>query len=122
MPCLYITTNLNLDGVDTNPVFSEATTAVSTIIGKPEKVSDVYKLFMSFVMVILKSSVPISFEGNKEPAAYAEIVSMGGINTEVKRKLIATIGTILQSNLSIPRTRFFLKVFDVSAFRTNSKM
>ncbi|XP_020220127.1 macrophage migration inhibitory factor homolog [Cajanus cajan] len=112
MPCLYITTNLNLDGIDTHPIFSEATTAVSSIIGKPQK----------FVMVILKSSVPISFEGNKEPAAYAEIVSMGGIDSEVKRKLIATIGTILQSNLSIPRTRFFLKVFDTTAFRTNSKI
>lgn len=37
MPCLYITTNLNLDGIDTDPIFSEATTAVSTIIGKPKK-------------------------------------------------------------------------------------
>ncbi|RDX85718.1 hypothetical protein CR513_33048, partial [Mucuna pruriens] len=130
MPCLYITTNLNLDGVDTNPIFSQATTAVSTIIGKPEKsllnvlglYCDLFVYNVKFVMVILKSSVPISFEGNKEPAAYAEIVSMGGINSEVKRNLIATIGTILQSNLSIPRTRFFLKVFDTTAFRTNSKM
>lgn len=73
-------------------------------------------------MVILKSSVPISFEGNKEAAAYAEIISMGGINSEVKKNLIATIGTILQSNLSIPRTRFFLKVFDTTLFRTHSKM
>ncbi|XP_061375840.1 uncharacterized protein LOC133317950 [Gastrolobium bilobum] len=112
MPCLYISTNINLDGVDTDPIFSEATTAISTIIGKPEK----------FVMVILKGSVKISFEGNKEPAAYAEIVSMGGINREVKRKLIYTIGTILQSKLSIPRTRFFLKVFDTTVFRNNSKM
>ncbi|KAL2337675.1 hypothetical protein Fmac_012121 [Flemingia macrophylla] len=112
MPCLYISTNINLDGVDIDPIFSQATTAISTIIGKPEK----------FVMVILKGSVPISFEGNKEPAAYAEIVSMGGINSEVKRKLINTIGTILQSNLSIPRTRFFLKVFDTTVFRTKSKM
>ncbi|KAG4109070.1 hypothetical protein AAZX31_03G042200 [Glycine max] len=112
MPCLYISTNINLDGVNIDPIFSQATTAVSTIIGKPEK----------FVMVILKGSVPISFEGNKEPAAYAEIVSMGGINPEVKRKLINTIGTILQSNLSIPRTRFFLKVFDTTLFRTKSKM
>ncbi|KAG5060518.1 hypothetical protein AAZX31_01G115400 [Glycine max] len=112
MPCLYISTNINLDGVNIDPIFSQATTAVSTIIGKPEK----------FVMVILKGSVPISFEGNKEPAAYAEIVSMGGINSEVKRKLINTLGTILQSNLSIPRTRFFLKVFDTTVFRTKSKM
>ncbi|KAG2380638.1 uncharacterized protein HKW66_Vig0248500 [Vigna angularis] len=76
----------------------------------------------SFVMVILKGSVPISFEGNKEAAAYAEIVSMGGINSEVKKKLIYDIGTILQSNLSIPRTRFFLKVFDTTLFRTKSNL
>ncbi|OMO84975.1 Macrophage migration inhibitory factor [Corchorus capsularis] len=37
---------------------------------------------MQFVMVILKGSVGISFNGNKDPAAYAEVVSMGGINTE----------------------------------------
>lgn len=82
----------------------------------------IVNIIEQFVMVILKSSVPISFEGNKEPAAYAEIISMGGINKEVKRKLIATIGTILQSNLSIPTTRFFLKVFDTTAFPTHSKM
>ncbi|CAK8542025.1 unnamed protein product [Lathyrus sativus] len=112
MPCLYITTNLNLDGIDTDPIFSEATTAISQIIGKPEK----------FVMVLLKSSVPISFEGNKKPAAFGEIISMGGIDKQVKKKLIDTLGTILQSKLSIPRTRFFLKVFDTTAFPTRSKI
>ncbi|XP_062167306.1 uncharacterized protein LOC133873591 [Alnus glutinosa] len=112
MPCLYISTNVILDGVDTDPIFSEATKAVSTIIGRPE----------NFVMVILKGSVEISFAGSKEPAAYAEIVSMGGINSEVKKKLIATIGTILQSKLSIPRTRFFLKVYDTTVGRNYSKI
>lgn len=38
MPCLYITTNLNLDGIDKDPIFSDATSAVSSIIGKPPKV------------------------------------------------------------------------------------
>ncbi|MBA0768024.1 hypothetical protein Gotri_016869, partial [Gossypium trilobum] len=55
-------------------------------------------------MVILKGSLAIRFNGNKEPAAYAEIVSMGGINREVKRRLIATLGTILENTLSIPTT------------------
>ncbi|GAV76892.1 MIF domain-containing protein [Cephalotus follicularis] len=109
MPCLYITTNLNLDGVDIDSIFSEATKTVAMIIGKPE----------NFVMVILKGSVAISFDRNKEPAAYAEIVSMGGINKEVKRNLIASIGTILQNRLSIPRTRFFLKCYDTTAGRNN---
>ena len=78
--------------------------------------------FLQYVMVILKGSLEISFAGSKEAAAYAEIVSMGGINSEVKKKLIATIGTILQSKLSIPRTRFFLKVYDTTAGRNYSKI
>lgn len=77
---------------------------------------------MQFVMVILKGSVAISFGGNKDPAAYAEVVSMGGINSAVKKELISTLGSILQSKLSIPRTRFFLKVFDTTAGRTKSKL
>lgn len=74
-------------------------------------------------MVLLKGAIPISFGGNKEPAAFAEMVSMGGINSQVKKNLITTIGTILQNKLSIPRTRFFLKVFDTTIGRNNtSKM
>nr|GEW80215.1 macrophage migration inhibitory factor homolog [Tanacetum cinerariifolium] len=78
MPCVQISTNVCLDGVDTDPIFSEATKVVSQIIGRPEE----------FVMVILKGSVPISFERNKEPAAYAEIISMGGITSEKRHKLV----------------------------------
>ncbi|KAK9289537.1 hypothetical protein L1049_007693 [Liquidambar formosana] len=112
MPCLDISTNVSLDGVNVDPIFSEATKAVAAIIGKPE----------SYVMVLLKGSVAISFGGNKEPAAFAEIVSMGGINSEVKKKLIAEIGTILQAKLSIPTSRFFLKVYDTTAGRKTSKL
>ncbi|WCJ27977.1 Tautomerase/MIF superfamily protein [Euphorbia peplus] len=112
MPCLYISTNVNLDGVDTDPIFSDATTAVANIIGKPEH----------FVMVILKGSVGITFNGNKEAAAYAEVVSMGGINKQVKKNLIVTLGSILQNRLSIPPARFFCKVYDTTAGRSPSKL
>ena len=77
---------------------------------------------MQLVMVILKGTVAISFNGNKEPAAYAEIVSMGGITTQVKRNLIATLGRILEAKLSIPRARFFLKVYDTTAAGNCSKL
>ncbi|CAI8601130.1 unnamed protein product [Vicia faba] len=115
MPCLYLSTNVNLDGVNIDPIFTHATTAISTIIGKPEQ----------FVMVLLKGSVPLMFGQNKEPAAYGELVAMGGINSKVKKELIHTIGTILEKNLSIPRTRFFLKVFDTTLLKrdkTHSKL
>ncbi|KAH6777921.1 Tautomerase/MIF superfamily protein [Perilla frutescens var. frutescens] len=82
MPCLDISTNVNLDGVDADSLFSTLTTAVSQIVGKPE----------NFVMIMVKESVALTFGGNKEPAAMAEIMAMGGLNTKVKRELIATIG------------------------------
>ncbi|KAF4379031.1 hypothetical protein CsatB_000328 [Cannabis sativa] len=112
MPCLYITTNVNLEeeGVDTDSIFSEATKAVSAIFQKPE----------NFVMVILKGSVSISFGGNKEPAAYAEVVTMGGLNSAVKKRLISTLGAILHSKLNVPPPRFFLKAFDTTAGRTST--
>ncbi|XP_071700869.1 uncharacterized protein [Rutidosis leptorrhynchoides] len=112
MPCVQISTNVCLDGVDTDSIFSDATKAVSQIIGRPEQ----------FVMVILKGSVPISFEKNKEPAAFAEIISMGGITPEVKKKLIFQLGTILLEKIYVPRTRFFVKVFDTTMATKYSKL
>ncbi|XP_057983347.1 uncharacterized protein LOC131168129 [Malania oleifera] len=113
MPCLDISTNVSLeDGVSTESLFSELTKVVSAIVGKPP----------AYVMVLLKGSVAIRFGGNKEPAAFAEIVSMGGINSEVKRKLIAAIGTILESKLSIPPSRFVLKVHDTTAGKSKNNI
>ncbi|KAL8039039.1 hypothetical protein ABFX02_10G009100 [Erythranthe guttata] len=112
MPCLDISTNVSLDGVDTDSLFSELTKAVSQIVGKPE----------NFVMIMVKESVALTFGGNKEPAALAEIVSMDGIKTEVKRKLIIKIGSILENTLSIPRTRFILKVFGATMAPKISKL
>ncbi|XP_011095075.1 macrophage migration inhibitory factor homolog [Sesamum indicum] len=112
MPCLDISTNVNLHGVDTDSLFSDLTKAVSQIVGKPE----------NFVMILVKGSVALTFGGNKEPAALGEIVAMGGIDSEVKRKLIATIGSILENKLCIPRTRFVLKVFDTTMGRRSPKL
>ncbi|XP_043707134.1 macrophage migration inhibitory factor homolog [Telopea speciosissima] len=112
MPCLNLSTNVSLDGLDTAPLVSEAIKAIANIIGRPE----------SYVMVLLKGSIPITFNGNEEPAAFAELISMGGIDSDVKRKLIAEIGTILETKLSIPKSRFFFKVFDTTAMRFNSKI
>ncbi|KAJ4978862.1 hypothetical protein NE237_009642 [Protea cynaroides] len=112
MPCVNLSTNVSLDGVDTAPIFSEVIKAVASIIGRAE----------THVMVLLKGSIPISFNDNEEPAAFGEVISMGGINSEVKKKLISTIGSILETKLSISKSRFFLKVFDTTAMRFQSKM
>jgi hypothetical protein len=54
-----------------------------------------------YVMVVLKGSVPMAFVGTQEPAAYGELVSIGGLNPDVNKKLSAAIASILESKLSI---------------------
>ncbi|WVZ54803.1 hypothetical protein U9M48_005548, partial [Paspalum notatum var. saurae] len=66
-------------------------------------------------MVVLKGSVPMAFGGTQEPAAYGELVSIGGLNPDVNKKLSAGIASILESKLSIPKSRFYLKFHDSKA-------
>ncbi|KAJ6804877.1 putative macrophage migration inhibitory factor-like protein isoform X1 [Iris pallida] len=105
MPCLNLSTNVNLDGVDTSAILADATKTVAKLIGKPE----------AYVMIVLKGSVPIAFGGSEQPAAYGELVSIGGLTPEVNKKLSAGIAEILESKLSVPKSRFFLKFFDTKA-------
>ncbi|PWA58566.1 macrophage migration inhibitory factor [Artemisia annua] len=102
MPCLNLSTNVNLDGIDTSAILSDATSVVAKLIGKPE----------AYVMIVLKGSVPMAFGGTEEPAAYGEIVSIGGLNPDVNKKLSAAVADILSTKLSVPKSRFFLKFFD----------
>jgi len=39
MSCLNVSTNVNLEGVDTSAILAEASKSVANIIGKPEAVS-----------------------------------------------------------------------------------
>jgi len=65
-----------------------------------------------YVMVVLKGLGPMAFGGTQEPAAYGELVSIGGLNPDVNKKLSAGIASILESKLSVPKSRFYLKFYD----------
>ncbi|XP_060213873.1 uncharacterized protein LOC132641033 isoform X3 [Lycium barbarum] len=66
-------------------------------------------------MIVLKGSVPISFGGTEQPAAYAELVSIGGLNADVNKKFSAAIAETLETKLSIPKSQFFRKFYDAKA-------
>ena len=70
---------------------------------------------MQYVMIVLKGSVPISFGGTEQPAAYGELVSIGGLNPSTNKELSAEISAILETKLSVPKSRFFLKFYDSKA-------
>lgn len=66
-------------------------------------------------MIVVKGSVPIAFGGTEQPAAFGELVSIGGLSPSVNKQLSAAIAEILETKLSVPKNRFFLKFFDSKA-------
>lgn len=63
-------------------------------------------------MILLNSGVPIAFAGTEEPAAYGELISIGGLGAGVNGKLSQTLSEILQLKLSIDSSRFYIKFYD----------
>lgn len=57
----------------------------------------------------------MAFGGTEQPAAYGELVSIGGLNPDTNKKLSAAIASILETKLSVPKSRFFLKFYDTKA-------
>jgi len=64
-------------------------------------------------MVSINGSVPMSFAASEEPAAYGELVSIGGIGPGVNGKLSAAVAEVLETKLSVSRSRFYIKFDDV---------
>ncbi|XP_073043851.1 uncharacterized protein [Primulina eburnea] len=103
MPTLNLFINAPVDGVVASDILQDATKAVAKTIGKPE----------SYVMILVNGGVPISFGGTEGPAAYGELISIGGLDPSVNGKLSAIIAEILQTKLSIDSSRFYIKFYDV---------
>ncbi|KAJ7518972.1 hypothetical protein O6H91_20G017500 [Diphasiastrum complanatum] len=103
MPTLNLSTNVPLDGVVTSDVLKDASKAVARILGKPE----------NYVMILLQGGVPISFAGDEQPAAYGELVSIGAVGPDTNKKLSKALADILDSKLSVPPNRFYIKFYDV---------
>ncbi|XLR26952.1 hypothetical protein S83_054852, partial [Arachis hypogaea] len=59
-----------------------------------------FTLFMMHVMIALKGSVPITFSGNEQPAAYDNLVSISDLNPDMNKKLSIGIASILENKLS----------------------
>ncbi|PAN22546.1 hypothetical protein GQ55_4G026800 [Panicum hallii var. hallii] len=106
MPTLILSTNVPVDAVVAADILKDCSKAVARIIGKPE----------SYVMVSINGSVPMSFAASEEPTAYGELVSIGGIGPGVNGKLSAAVAEILETKLSVSRSRFYIKFDDVQRF------
>lgn len=66
-----------------------------------------------YVMILINGGVPIAFAGSEEPAAYGEVISIGGLGPSVNAKLSSALAEILEAKLSVDSSRFYIKFYDV---------
>ena len=71
-------------------------------------------LRVQYVMVSLRTSVPICFAGTEDPAGYAELISIGGLNPSTNKKLSSAVSEVLQAKLGVPPSRLYIKFYDVA--------
>eukprot|EP00245_Coleochaete_scutata_P017258 TRINITY_DN8380_c0_g1_i1.p2 TRINITY_DN8380_c0_g1~~TRINITY_DN8380_c0_g1_i1.p2 ORF type:complete len:116 (+),score=26.85 TRINITY_DN8380_c0_g1_i1:114-461(+) len=103
MPTLLVQTNVPVDVTLTSDFLKDASKVVAKTIGKPE----------AYVMVSIKGEVPIVFGGTEEPAAFAQVYSIGGLGPDTNKKLSSGLSELLQSKFDIPPSRFFLNFNDI---------
>ncbi|MCP5459295.1 MAG: hypothetical protein H6971_06680 [Gammaproteobacteria bacterium] len=85
-------------------LLSALSKVMSEAIGKPER----------YVMVTLKTG-PVLMSGDAGPGAFADVRSIGGLNSGVNKQLAQNICALLQKELGIAGERVFLNFTDVSA-------
>uniref|UniRef100_A0ACD6A7U2 Uncharacterized protein n=1 Tax=Avena sativa TaxID=4498 RepID=A0ACD6A7U2_AVESA len=105
MPTLHLSTNVPVDAVAAADILRDCSTALTRIIGKPE----------CYVMVSINGSAPTSFAGTEEPAAYGEMLTIGGLG-RVNGELSAAIAEILEAKLSISGSRLYVKFEDLQGY------
>jgi phenylpyruvate tautomerase len=104
MPLLTLQTSARLSNQQRYNLLGPLTTIVAECIGKPER----------YVMVTV-SEAAMLMAGAEGPAAYADLRSIGGLNSAVNRKLSERICALLQDQLGIPPDRVYLSFTSVAA-------
>jgi len=104
MPLLKLQTSAALSDESRNDLLASLSKIMAETTGKPER----------YVMVTVTTDA-VLMSGQSGPAAFADVRSIGGLNSEVNQRLSQQICQTLKSALGIPPERVYLNFTDVPA-------
>jgi phenylpyruvate tautomerase PptA (4-oxalocrotonate tautomerase family) len=104
MPLLKLEITVPLPEEKGKPLLAGLSKAVAGAIGKPEQ----------YVMVTASQSAMV-MSGKAGDAAFVDIRSIGGLNSETNRKLSQQICKLLKDSLGIASDRIYMNFTDVEA-------
>ncbi|KAH7283974.1 hypothetical protein KP509_34G033500 [Ceratopteris richardii] len=91
MPMLYLHTSFDVGALATSQIMLDCADAVARVLGKPDK----------YVMVLLESNVDLWCGAGEEPAAWAELVSIGELTPDETENARKALADVLKSKLSL---------------------
>jgi len=102
MPYFRLETNVALDQDQVDSLLSQISRKLSQELGKPER----------YVMVQLVPSANLMFDGNRQPAAYVELKSIGLPETQTQ-PLAQSVCGVLEQQFGIPPDRVYIEFIDI---------
>jgi phenylpyruvate tautomerase PptA (4-oxalocrotonate tautomerase family) len=105
MPLIKLQTSVECPKEKKEEISLELSRICAEGIGKPE----------AYVASVVEDDAVIAFGGAISPAAYVEVKSIGGLNSEVNNRLSAMICESLEKLLDIPGDHTYINFTDVSA-------
>ncbi len=105
MPLIKLHTSVSISEQKRDILLSSMSKILSEKIGKPQQ----------YIMVLLADSTPMIMSGNAEPAAYADVRSIGGLSADVNRTITGSLCDLLKEYLHIGPERVYVNFTDVAA-------
>ncbi|MBN2372414.1 tautomerase family protein [bacterium] len=104
MPLMKVKLSINLSDEKKKDLLASISKLVAECLGKPEK----------YVMVTIENT-SIMISGGYGEGAYAELKSIGGLNSEVNRRISRKFCDLLEKSLGIPAEKVYINFIDVPA-------
>ena len=113
MPLIKVQTNVESNREAKEAIVKELSALTAGSIGKPE----------TYQQALIEDDAVISFGGELGPAAFVEVRSIGGLNSEVNNTLASGICDCLNRQLDIDPARIYINFFDIprTAWAWNKK-
>jgi len=105
MPLIKLQTSVEFSREKKEEVTLELSRICAEGIGKPE----------DYVASVIEDDAVIAFGGELCPAAYVEVKSIGGLNSQVNNRLSAMICESMTKLLKIPGNHVYINFTDISA-------
>ena len=104
MPLIKLQTSVHISEDQKGNLIASLSGIIAECIGKPER----------YVMATINET-PIMMSGELGNAAFADVRSIGGLNSDVKAGLSQKICALLKESLKIPKDRVYINFADISA-------